>query len=289
MTDPRARLTLSKDDAARLSVVEQLAHAGAQSVGALVAALDDPSWAVRRAVVAALARIGAPAVERLAGVLKSGRDHEARLAAAVDALSASRGPVEATMLALIDEAAPPPVMCDAAQVLGRRKSAASVPTLERLTTHADDNVAVAAIEALGRIGGGAGVSTLVALVARGNFFRTFPALEVLGGSGDRRAVEPLLRALGNPLFAIEAVRALGHTGDERAVPALLDRLRDAQESLVRTAAVALAETHRRVHERLGTAGSVEATIAGYARASFAAERAARCLPNADPAEQVAIC
>ena len=58
-----------------------------------------------------------------------------------------------TSLLALCESDSPAILCDAAQILGRRESARSVPELQRLTEHADDNVALAAVEALGRIGG----------------------------------------------------------------------------------------------------------------------------------------
>src|SRR5690606_14268682 len=121
------------------------------SAGELVARLDDRSWPVRRAAVAALARGGIATVAPLVEVLAHHRDHEARVAATVDALAASSVDVDAAVMALGD-GAPPPITCDAAQILGRRRSRAAVPTLARWVAHEDDNVSVAAMEALGRIG-----------------------------------------------------------------------------------------------------------------------------------------
>src|SRR6185295_5367647 len=110
---------------------------------------------------------------------------EAALAAAVDALVASVGPADAAVAALAgstDAGAPPnpAVAADVAQILGRRRSSAELPTLIALAGHANDNVAVAALEALGRVGGRAAIETLIAAVATDNFFRTFPAIDVLG-------------------------------------------------------------------------------------------------------------
>ncbi|MDB4969437.1 MAG: lyase HEAT-like repeat protein [Myxococcales bacterium] len=286
----RSPLTLSKEDAERVREIERLAQLGAASVEALGGHLDDPSWAVRRAVVGALARIGRPSVAMLCQLLRTRRDNEARLAAAVDALAAARGEIDDAIIALAaDEGANPALLCDAAQILGRRKSAVAVPTLERLALHPDDNVGVSAIEALGRVGGGAGLETVAKILERGNFFRSFPAIEVLGGSGDRRAVEPLLAALDKPLFAGEAVRALGHVGDERAVPALTALLRNGDDAFVRAAALGLVELQQRQHEQLGAADAVERALEEYESRELAGQRLRHCLTAADPSEQVAIC
>ena len=57
------------------------------------------------------------------------------------------------MVAKLAAQSDPAVICDAVQVLGRRRAVRSVPLLTRLAEHENENVAMAAIEALGRIGG----------------------------------------------------------------------------------------------------------------------------------------
>ena len=62
-------IALSAEDQRRLVEVDELAARGAAGVPPLVDALSDRSWAVRRGVVAALARIGDPAVGPLTDVM----------------------------------------------------------------------------------------------------------------------------------------------------------------------------------------------------------------------------
>src|SRR6185436_17373103 len=126
---------------------------GKDGLNPLMELLDDKSWAVRRAVVAALARLGDDAVEPLCQLVRRRRDHEARLAAAVDSLAASAGDVRTPVLRLLLDSDAPAVICDGLQVLGRRKESSVLDRIIALSSHADDNVAVAAIEAMGRIGG----------------------------------------------------------------------------------------------------------------------------------------
>ena len=140
--------------------VSKLTALGPEGVNELLSMLADPSWVVRRAVVAALASLGNTAVEPLTKSLIERRDDEARIAATVDALSSSMGNVGAAIEKLAQHPNPA-VAADAAQILGRRRDPAAVPVLERLTQHSDDNVAVAAIEALGRVGGRAAVESLI--------------------------------------------------------------------------------------------------------------------------------
>ena len=277
--------TLSDEERQRVARVEQLTLDGA--VAPLEAMLTDPSWTVRRAVVTALAAMGQPAVGSLCQLLRLHRDHEARIAAVVDALVASTGEVEAAVIALAHDG-DAAVAADAAAILGRRRSQGAVPTLVGLLRHADDNVAVAAIEALGRIGGRAAVESLVALVGSGNFFRTFPAIDVLGRSGDPRAVAPLTALLGDPHYALEAARALGRTGERSAVAPLAQLLMRTSDASIRIAALALAELIERYRERFGVSAPVDDALRRATEAAVATRRLAQSLSGADLAEQAAI-
>jgi HEAT repeat protein len=133
----------ARADARRFEEVERLARAGAAGVPALVAKLGERSWALRRAVVAALAAAGDAAVEPLCRTLEAARGGETVIAAAMDALAASTGDATPAIEALT-RAADVGVAADAVQVLGRRPSP-PVAALARLALHPDDNVAVAAI------------------------------------------------------------------------------------------------------------------------------------------------
>ncbi|WNZ61766.1 HEAT repeat domain-containing protein [Myxococcus sp. MxC21-1] len=279
-------LTLSAEDRSQVDEVEQLARRGAASLALLVGGLDAQSWAVRRAVVGALAKLGTPAVAPLRDVLVHRRDSEARLSAAVEALVASTGDVEGTLEAL-GEDANPAIVCDVAQVLGRRRSRRSVPLLSRLTVHPDDNVAVAAIEALGRVGGGAAVDALLAALGSGNFFRIFPAIDVLGRCGDPVVVPALLGLLPDPFYTLEAARALGRTGQEAAVPSLVGLLRKGNDASVRAAAVALVDIHEAQVQRFGGSRTVHTAVRGPESAVLG-RRLSQCVSSADTTEKTAL-
>lgn len=279
-------LALSPEDRARVERVEALARSG--GVEDLVALLHDPSWAVRRAVVAALASIGDPAVSFLRHVLEAQRDDEARLAATVDALVASRADVDASMMELAAHSGSPAVICDAVQVLGRRRAHAAIGLLTQLSTHADDNVAVGALEALGRIGGTETVDALVGAVESRHFFRTFPAIDALGRTGDARAVRPLTALLSDPLYAPEAARALGRTGQEGAVAPLASLLLRSPDALVRTAAIALAELRERYEARFGDNESIAHALPNAVDRTLASQRIVAVTPGVAPSELVAI-
>ena len=282
-----ARAGLSPEETTRLLRVDTLSLHGEGAVEPLIAMLDDPSWIVRRSVVAALASIGDPAVAPLCAVLLGERGHEAKLAATVDALVASRGEGVAGHMVPLARHKNPAIAAEAANVLGRRRERGSVPLLVELTHHADDNVAVAAGVAERLDGGRAAVEALVNTVRSGHFFRAFPAIDVLGRGGDPRAVEPLASLLSSPFYAPEAARALGRTGDRGAVSPLASLLDGRGEATARVAASALSELAGRFVARGGERKLFDATLRDAARG--AVRHLVQALASADQGEQIAIC
>jgi HEAT repeat protein len=278
----------SAEEAARLGDVDALLLEGDAAVGRLVAMLSHASWSVRRAVISALAALGDTAVDALCQVLLTQRDDENRIAAAVDALSASTAPSASGRVVALATTSPPAVAAEAASILGRRRASAAIPTLIELTRHGDDNVAVAAIEALGRIGGRAAIEALVDTVRNGGFFRSFPAIDVLGRSGDPRAVEPLAELLSSQHLAAEAARALGRTGERNAVRPLSQLLSGGSDAMARVAAVALGDLEARHAQRLGDAAPITTALRALAEPPMV-RRLVGALGDADEAEQVAIC
>jgi HEAT repeat protein len=288
MTSISGRPAFSPEELRRVEQVDRFTAEGAGGLEPLLAMLSDPSWTVRRAVVAALAARGMEAFPRLCELLRSFRDDETRIAATVDALSALNGDADLA-LAEMTETAGAPVLADLAQILGRRRTSAGLPALVKLTRHPDDNVAVAAIEALGRIGGRAAVDSLVDAVESGNFFRAFPAIDVLGRSGDPRAVTPLTALLEKPQYAAEATRALGRTGDVAAVMPLVHLFVRSGGATVRVAALALKDLDQRYRERFGNDEAVDSAVQGAAGDPGIVRQLTRALSDGDPPEQAAIC
>lgn len=281
-------VSLSEPERQRSQRVAQLANQGPDSVGLLIEALSDESWAVRRGVVNALAKLGDAGVTPLCKVLVERRGNEAVNAAAVDALVLSAGDVEAALFPLADHVNPA-VVYDVAQILGQRRSGPGVAVLERLIAHADDNVAVAALEGLGRIGGVRAVQALVRAATSGNFFRTFPAIDVLGCCQDPAAVQPLLKLLEQPLYAAECVRALGRTGDERAIRPLVDLLTRPADALVRAIARALVEIEASQQLHFGQTHVVSDVLHAVALPTSLGRRVAECVRGAELVERTALC
>ncbi len=285
---PVATFSMSAQDRARVEQVEALARQGREGLAELMALLDDSSWVVRRAVVAALARLGDEALGPLCDVIRSHRSNEARLAAAVDAVAASSGNIIPAMMELTRVSDPPAVICDALQVLGRRKEHAALKFIVPFASHSDDNVAVAAIEAMGRIGGVETVEPLLAAVRSKNFFRTFPAIDALGRTGDPRAVEPLVALRTDPLYAAEATRALGRSGQGTALTALAQTLTKSNHALVCTAALALADLADHQETTFMSNRSMAEAVRSVVLPSDASARVCECFAGASASEQVAL-
>lgn len=279
---------LSAAEAARLQEVDALLLGGDAAIDALIDRLADPSWPVRRAVVASLASLGDAAAAALGSALVERRDSETRIAAVVDALAACTGATTVDRVAALADHPVPAVVADVAQILGRRRAAGAIGVLVGLTRHTDDNVAVAAIEALGRIGGRAAIDALVDTVRTGGFFRSFPAIDVLGRSADPRAVAPLAELLGSQHLAAEAARALGRTGELSAVPPLARLLAGGSDTMARVGAVALGELELRHGQRLGDSAVIAAALRTLAEPAMV-RRLVGALGRADTGEQIAIC
>jgi HEAT repeat protein len=286
MTEHKATLGLTSREQDRLARIRELSEGGAAHLEELLSSLDDPSWTVRREVIASLGLIGEPAATRLCGLVRNDRGNETKLAAAVDALVASTADVLSLMASLADDPNPA-VVADAAQVLGRRRMGRATPLLARLASHSDDNVAVSAVEALGRVGGRAAVDTLIRAVQSANFFRVFPAIDVLGRSGDPRAIAPLSGLLRDPTYTLEAARALGRTGELGAVGPLSSLLTHATDNTVRVALVALADLRRHHLERYGDDEGFARALLHACQSSPAVRRISQALVNADTGEKAA--
>lgn len=277
----------SARDRERLARVAELRSGGAASIPDLVTELAGTTWVVRRAVVAALAEADATAMSALCEALRTARADEGQVAGIVDALSLTKNAVDEAVLELTADANQA-VMCDAAQILGRRESVRAVPRLTELLVHPNDNVCLAAVEALGRIGHRDALEPLLRLAESGNFFRVFPTIDVLGRCADSRALPTLLKLAGDPLYAIEAVRALGRLGDPTAVPALLQLASGASETLVRATAAALIAICESSQQRFGTAVAIERALLALPRLGELSRQLTVSLKRADATEQIAV-
>lgn len=286
---PDRTLALTDEERQRCERIDQLAILGGSALPELLETLEDPSWTVRRAGVAALAALGDESVPALVAWLRAARTSEHAIAAAVDALVASPGtPTTASAIAALADDPNPAVVCDAATILGRRHARGFVPLLGTLLQHPDDNVAVAAIEALGRIAEPSGVDALVTLVGKRDFFRTFAAIQVLSRSGDPRAVAPLVGLLEDDVYGGEAIVALGRTGSPLALAPLVARLAVADVGTTRALALAITEAVERARFAGAARRSVALLQPALVQAGVDASRLVAALAGGAASERAAL-
>jgi HEAT repeat protein len=180
----------------------------------LVAALDDDTPAVRRAVADLLGSVGTPqATTALCRAITTDPD----------------GEVRATAVAALGQ-----------QFAGRRtgggrdgrRDAAADALLTALSDEPEVRERVP--DALGRLGDERATEPLVDALSDGAPVRR-AAANALGNLGDRTAVEPLLAALDDPddLVREQAAVSLGQLDDERAVEPVVDLLESAENDRLR--------------------------------------------------------
>jgi HEAT repeat protein len=261
-----------RDTALKRRLVEAFGAAGAPAVPALIQALGDSGWNVRRAAAEALGKLGDPqAVPALIQAL--GDSDSAVRAVSAEALGAIGDPqaVPALIVALGDwgdwwsenvrRAAAEalvrigaPAVPALIQALGDRSEnvrraaaealvrigAPAVPALIQALGDDEFRVRRAAAEALVRIGAPAVPALIQALGDRSENVRR-AAAEALGAIGDPQAIPALIQALGDSDSAVRAVsaEALGAIGDPQAVPPLIQALGDSDWDVRRAAAEAL--------------------------------------------------
>ena len=224
---------------ARKAAAKALAKLGeARALEPLIKALGDHDKDVRKAAAKGLRTLGEPQWLEL---VKGDDDDFERLGESKDARA-----VEPMIKALGDGEVS--VRWAAAEALGKLGDARAVePLIKSLGDHDKDvrNAAAAALRALGepqwselvkgdyddfgRLGeskDARAVEPLIKALGDGEVSVRWAAAEALGKLGDARAVEPLIKALGDGEGSVRraAAEALGNLGDDRAVEPLIKAL-----------------------------------------------------------------
>jgi HEAT repeat protein len=247
------------NEEARRAAVLRLSS-GEADLAALIEALGDESWRVRKeaAVRAAEWADRARAAEALVAALAE-PENVGRRNAAVEGL-ARLGPI--ALPALVDSLGAQPehrkLIIDTLGMLGDRR--AGVPLAASLDDP-DENVRAAAAEALGRLGGPEAEVALAKALTRGELLLSVACLDALNRLRARLPVEALVPLTRTAVLRPSALEALGLSGDAEAVPYLLVGLTDPARGAREAATQALG----RLHEALGAAGEearrrVEATL-----------------------------
>lgn len=246
--EPRAAkgLTAVLKDAnlqTREYAAEGLRHtATTAEMKAIIAALGDEAWSVRWRLIAALVRIGKPAVEPVIAVIK--HDNANVRASAVLALRQLGDPRAIGPLIAALKDPEHKVRLEATLALGHLKDKKATGPLIQALKDEHWNVRAHAARGLGWLGDPRGLKPLVAALKDADFNVRGCAAEGLGLLGLGDAIAPLTKhALADPHWAVRmrGAWALGRLKDPRAVEALLGLLADANLRVTNQAIDALKE------------------------------------------------
>lgn len=216
-----------------------------RAVMPLVEALKDNGYFVREEAIAALGEIGSPAVEPVIAVLADkSADRNARQAAALSLGAVGDNRAVTPLLSALDEGNYE-LKREVIIALGDIGDERAIPALGTILNDAQAQWQLAwlAAEALAKIGSPAVDHLLPVLRNNGdNQVRQAAAIS-LGGTGDLRAVEPLIDALDDASGGVRAnaALALGRLGDKRAVKPIIKLLADDNPSRRQSAVIALGD------------------------------------------------
>lgn len=241
----------SPDEQTRLLAAEALAaDETLEPEQALMGALGDPSWRVRRIAVGEMARRGG--TQAVQALLRSLRHEYNNLSVLNSALQVLAMMNLDTVAPLIEFLSDPDteLRIYASLALGETGDALAAPALVSSLDDADANVRFNAIEALGKLRAQEAVERLCAIAEAGEFFLAFAAIDALRRIGNPAAAPRIQKLLDNDMLREAAVEALGQLGGEEAVAPLAGLL-SAPEGPHRLVAGALASLFDRYERQYG--------------------------------------
>lgn len=258
----RGTIVLLEDVTARLEVEHEGRPQG-EPVEALVKALGEERWAVRRAAVEQLAIGGEDeTVQTLLGLLREGHQDLTVLTSVLHVLTQTDADVTEPLVRLLG-APDVDLRIYAALALGERRDRRAIPALLRALEDPDANVRYHAIEALGKLRAAEAVEQLLQIVETRDFFLAFPALDALAQIGDPAVAPRLVPLLRDKALCAPAADALGCLGDAGVVGPLVALLSE-PGAPVRTVARALAALYDRYEAGYGEG----VLVADLARGAF---------------------
>lgn len=265
----------NENDAIRLRAARQLTTP--EGAGALVGALGDESWQVRRTAVAGL--VHHPNTDAIAQLIEIVRDKHTDLAtlnASLSALTLAKRDSLPLMLGLLDSQ-DANVRMYTALALGNMQDPRALPALLPLLSDADLNVRYHVIEALGRIGSSTAVEPLLNIVRERDSYLSFAALDALAAIGEPSAMPEVIALIDEPTLQAAAVDTLGAVGNEQAAAPLASIL---PTTPAPTAVCnALARIHARLEREYGEGELVEDLVRARIDAA-SASRLVSCIPEA---------
>jgi HEAT repeat protein len=231
------RLLVDVTPSARRAAAAALGKLGGEAVvRPLLLALNDQHAGVRMAAETALSRTLSDLPETfIDGLARSGdeRVRSAAIAAAGRLGFGTRGAIESLLFE------PGAVAVHAAEALGRRREAASLPALARAVAGERGDLRTASLEAVGRISEGSAANGLASLLSHEDEeAREAGKLALARCPGAYEAVLPFLGQADLTLRS-SAADALGRCGDQRAIGPLLEAHDRGDAELRRAAAASL--------------------------------------------------
>ncbi len=207
-------LLLEQDPIVRESLQRGFRYAGSDGARPLlqIVAESEPSSAIHRRAMEALAAIGQPAAE-VAAIVAQNNDTALNIAA-IEALGVLRGRESYDILVAQMRSANKRTRIAAIYALGKIGDLRAQPALMKFLQTSDDELRIAAIEALGMMRSDKSLESILAALEDRNPKVRAIAAEALGRIGDNRAIDPLRKRLSDrdswtQAAAATALRALG--------------------------------------------------------------------------------
>jgi HEAT repeat protein len=208
------------DESARLHAAEMLSGDESYDAAALLGALSDDSWQVRRLAIKGVSQRAVP--EAIAALLSSvveNHHNPALLNSALQVLASSEVDTLSSLVELL-KGPNADLRMQAALALGEQRDVRAAGALTAALKDEDANVRYHAIEALGKLKATDAIDALADIAESRDFFLAFAALEALAKIGDPRITPRIVLLLDDELLREPAANLLGQLGDETAVAPL---------------------------------------------------------------------
>ena len=208
------------DESARLHAAEMLSGDESYDAAALLGALSDDSWQVRRAAIKGVSQRAAP--EAIAALLSSvveNHHNPALLNSALQVLASSEVDTLSSLVELL-KGPNADLRMQAALALGEQRDVRAAGALTAALKDEDANVRYHAIEALGKLKATDAIDALADIAESRDFFLAFAALDALAKIGDSKIAPRIVPLLDDELLREPAANLLGQLGDDTVVAPL---------------------------------------------------------------------
>lgn len=207
-------------------------------IPALLKAMEDPSWRVRKAAAEILME-GCPPEQYINGLLQLLyiEDNAGARNSAIDIL-VKIGKKATPFLIEAFNTTNRDVRKFIIDIIGTIKDRKALPLLLGALKDDDDNIRASSVEYLGEMGEPTVTDALIGILQSNDVWTAYPAADALGRIGDRRAVPALINALSVKALREPVLKALGRLSAPETlghvVPFLMDASKSIQEEAVKT-------------------------------------------------------